>query len=134
MFELELRGFAVVLADPERNDEVQESPHRLERLVEMGVLVQVTASSVDGRLGPRTRRLLFASSSSASRTCSQATRTFRYPPGRPVGRGAGARRRRARALADAGVPAAIVGRDRRPAERPGRRHASGAGHEATLVD
>jgi protein-tyrosine phosphatase len=56
VFELQLRGFAVVLAHPERNDEVQERPERLERLVEMGVLVQLTAASIDGRLGPRPQK------------------------------------------------------------------------------
>jgi protein-tyrosine phosphatase len=44
-----------VLAHPERNPEVQERPERLDRLVERGVLVQLTASSVDGRLGGRAR-------------------------------------------------------------------------------
>ena len=52
LFQLRLRGFTIVLAHPERNDEVQENPGRLERLVEVGTLVQVTAASVDGRLGP----------------------------------------------------------------------------------
>ncbi len=52
VFDLQLRGFAIVLAHPERNDEVQERPERLERLVEMGTLVQLTAASIDGRLGP----------------------------------------------------------------------------------
>jgi protein-tyrosine phosphatase len=52
VFELQLRGFAVVLAHPERNDEVQERPERLERLVELGTLIQLTAASIDGRLGP----------------------------------------------------------------------------------
>lgn len=44
-----------VLAHPERNPEVQERPHRLDRLVKAGVLVQLTAASVDGRLGRRPR-------------------------------------------------------------------------------
>jgi protein-tyrosine phosphatase len=55
-FELRLRGFTTVLAHPERNSEVQEQPARLERLVEAGTLVQITAASVDGRLGPVARK------------------------------------------------------------------------------
>ena len=129
VFELELRGFAVVLAHPERNDEVQESPHRLERLVEMGVLGQVTASSVDGRLGPRTQKtalrlveLGFGAPARKRRARSE------HPPGRPVGRGAGARRRRAlRALADAGR----AGGDRRG--RGSAAPARAAGAACTLL-
>ncbi len=45
-----------MLAHPERNAEVQEDPGRLTRFVETGTLVQVTAASVDGRLGPNARR------------------------------------------------------------------------------
>ena len=42
-----------VLAHPERNAEVQAMPHRLEHVVHEGVFVQLTAASVDGRLGRR---------------------------------------------------------------------------------
>lgn len=55
LFGLQLRGFTAVLAHPERNQDVQEKPSLLESLVERGTLIQVTASSVDGRLGSRTR-------------------------------------------------------------------------------
>lgn len=62
VFRLGVRGFAVVLAHPERNAEVQERPERLRELVDAGVAVQLTAASVDGRLGRRpavaARRLL----------------------------------------------------------------------------
>lgn len=55
-------GLRALIAHPERNASVQERPERLETLVESGALVQVTAASVDGRLGRRTataaRRLL----------------------------------------------------------------------------
>ena len=53
VFRLRVRGFAIVLAHPERNTEVQESPERLRELVDAGVCVQLTAASVDGRLGRR---------------------------------------------------------------------------------
>ena len=42
-----------MLAHPERNAEVQAHPDRLGQLVDSGVLVQVTAASVDGRIGKR---------------------------------------------------------------------------------
>jgi len=51
VFRLGLRGIAVVLAHPERNGEIQAQPQRLEPLVAAGVLVQLTAASLDGRVG-----------------------------------------------------------------------------------
>jgi protein-tyrosine phosphatase len=62
VFDLRTRGFTPLLAHPERNAEVQADPARLAPLVGSGVHVQVTAASLDGRLGRRThaaaRRLL----------------------------------------------------------------------------
>lgn len=52
---LRLAGFRPVLAHPERNPEVQGNPSLLAPLVQGGTLVQVTAASLDGRLGSRTR-------------------------------------------------------------------------------
>jgi protein-tyrosine phosphatase len=64
VFDLQLRGFRVVLAHPERNGDVQFDPERLRPLVDSGVVVQLTAASLDGRLGgaPRAaaKRLLDA--------------------------------------------------------------------------
>ena len=51
VFDLQLRGFRIVLAHPERNADVQVDPERLRPLVDGGVLVQLTAASLDGRLG-----------------------------------------------------------------------------------
>jgi protein-tyrosine phosphatase len=48
---LRRRGFRPVLAHPERNPEVQADPARLAPLVAAGALVQLTAASIDGRLG-----------------------------------------------------------------------------------
>jgi protein-tyrosine phosphatase len=56
VFQLQLRGFRVVFAHPERNGEVQASPERLAPLVERGMLVQLTAASLDRRLGPGPRK------------------------------------------------------------------------------
>jgi len=55
LFWLRAQGVNPVLAHPERNAEVQASPERLQRLVEGGVLVQVTAASIEGRIGRRPR-------------------------------------------------------------------------------
>jgi protein-tyrosine phosphatase len=56
VFRLETRGFSVVLAHPERNPDVQGDPELLRPLVDAGVLVQLTAGSVDGRLGAQARK------------------------------------------------------------------------------
>jgi protein-tyrosine phosphatase len=53
LFSLRAQGITPVLAHPERNAEVQSHPDRLDQLVEGGVLVQVTAASLDGRIGKR---------------------------------------------------------------------------------
>jgi protein-tyrosine phosphatase len=47
------QGLETLLAHPERNPEVQADPGRLAPLVAAGLRVQVTAASVDGRLGTR---------------------------------------------------------------------------------
>jgi protein-tyrosine phosphatase len=46
LFELELRGFRLLLAHPERNPTFQTDPERLAEIVSRGVLLQVTASSL----------------------------------------------------------------------------------------
>jgi protein-tyrosine phosphatase len=48
---LHRHGLVAVLAHPERNDVVQRDPRLLEDLVAAGAVVQVTAASLDGRLG-----------------------------------------------------------------------------------
>ena len=53
-------GFGIVLAHPERNADVQAMPGRLQEFVDGGMLVQLTAASVDGRLGKRTRETSLA--------------------------------------------------------------------------
>jgi protein-tyrosine phosphatase len=58
-----LRGITLVLAHPERNPGVQLDPGSVKPLVAAGALVQLTAASVDGRLGrlnKRTARRLIA--------------------------------------------------------------------------
>jgi protein-tyrosine phosphatase len=53
--ELLARGVVPVLAHPERNADVQRDPELLRPLVLMGALCQVTAASIDGRIGKRSR-------------------------------------------------------------------------------
>lgn len=48
-------GMTPVIAHPERNGAVQADPAKVADLVHAGALIQVTAASVDGRLGSRTR-------------------------------------------------------------------------------
>jgi len=52
---LRVAGFTPILAHPERNGVVQGNPSLLAPLVRGGTLVQVTAGSLDGRLGRTTR-------------------------------------------------------------------------------
>ena len=51
VYGLGLRGFVAIVAHPERNREVQSDPRRLAEAVRLGALVQVTAASLDGRIG-----------------------------------------------------------------------------------
>jgi protein-tyrosine phosphatase len=51
VYGLGLRGFIAVVAHPERNRAVQADPRRLAEVVRMGALVQLTAASLDGRIG-----------------------------------------------------------------------------------
>jgi protein-tyrosine phosphatase len=53
LFRLQADGITPVLAHPERNAEVQERPDLLEPIVAGGTLVQLTAASIDGRVGRR---------------------------------------------------------------------------------
>ena len=111
-----------MLAHPERNTEVQEAPERLRPLVDAGVLVQLTAASVDGRLGRRTQAcaLSLLETGTAHLIASDAHR----PTIRRVGLGAALE-----AVGDAelghwlveGVPAALVaGEPLPPRPRRGR--------------
>ncbi len=55
IFELLASSLTPILAHPERSREVQADPERLARPVSAGALVQVTAASLDGRLGRSTK-------------------------------------------------------------------------------
>jgi protein-tyrosine phosphatase len=45
-------GMTPLFAHPERNPAVQDDPQRLEPLVDTGAIVQITAASLEGGLGP----------------------------------------------------------------------------------
>jgi protein-tyrosine phosphatase len=51
VFRLVTKGVTPVIAHPERNAEVHAQPEELRPLVDAGALVQITAASLDGRVG-----------------------------------------------------------------------------------
>jgi protein-tyrosine phosphatase len=55
IFQLQVQGYRPILAHPERNAELAATPARLGSLVERGVLVQVTTTSLLGGFGPAAR-------------------------------------------------------------------------------
>lgn len=56
VYDLQLQGYAPVLAHPERSPVFQSDRARLERLVERGVLCSITAGSIEGAFGQVVRR------------------------------------------------------------------------------
>jgi protein-tyrosine phosphatase len=57
--DLRRRGFAVLLAHPERSPTYQREPARLARLVELGAVAQVTGGALSGGFGDRAQRAAF---------------------------------------------------------------------------
>jgi protein-tyrosine phosphatase len=53
---LEVRGFAAVIAHPERAQAVQAQPDRMRDIVGRGAIAQLTADSLTGENGPRPQR------------------------------------------------------------------------------
>lgn len=56
LVQLQQAGMAIVLTHPERNSFLAQHPQRLAQWVQMGCLVQVTASSLYGRFGKTAER------------------------------------------------------------------------------
>jgi protein-tyrosine phosphatase len=56
LWKVRAAGLVPIIAHPERNREVQEHPGRLAPVVAAGTLVQITAASLDGRLGQSSQR------------------------------------------------------------------------------
>lgn len=54
--DLEMRGYRVILAHPERSDAIQRAPDRMRDIVGRGALVQLTAGSFLGDHGAAARR------------------------------------------------------------------------------
>jgi protein-tyrosine phosphatase len=125
LYRLTLAGITPVLAHPERNADVQRQPDRLAPLVARGSLVQLTAASVDGRLGRGSQRC--AATLLDRRLVHLLGSDAHAPSVREIGLAAAAR-----ALGDAAlarwltddVPRAIVD-DRPVPPRPGRRRRLG---------
>jgi protein-tyrosine phosphatase len=81
------RGFRVLLAHPERCPAFQRDPLRIERLVEAGVLVQITAGSMTGGFGSTVRRFTAAMlrEGLVHVVASDAHDTVKRPPGQIAG-------------------------------------------------
>jgi protein-tyrosine phosphatase len=56
LWKVRAAGLVPIIGHPERNREVQERPGLLAPIVAGGTLVQLTAASLDGRLGPSSQR------------------------------------------------------------------------------
>ncbi len=56
-YQLQLRGLTPILTHPERNPTLQGDPERMEDWLRGGVLVQITAGSVVGRMGKHAERM-----------------------------------------------------------------------------
>lgn len=55
IFELQIKGYRIILAHPERYYFVHEDIHRLDELIENGVLMQMNLCSLTGFYGPGTK-------------------------------------------------------------------------------
>lgn len=60
LYQLQLARLSPVITHPERNGLIQAQPKRLNRWIEQGCYVQVTAQSLLGRFGPKAQRLVGA--------------------------------------------------------------------------
>jgi protein-tyrosine phosphatase len=60
LWKVQAAGLVPIIGHPERNREVQERPGLLAPLVAGGTLVQLTAASLDGRLGRASQRTALA--------------------------------------------------------------------------
>jgi protein-tyrosine phosphatase len=56
-FQLQSRGLTPIITHPERHVLIQERPEKLARLIDLGCLVQLTASSLTGGFGRRVKKI-----------------------------------------------------------------------------
>ncbi len=56
IFDLEIEGYKVVLAHPERNERIIKDPNILYRLIKLGAYAQMNISSIDGKYGKRAEK------------------------------------------------------------------------------
>jgi protein-tyrosine phosphatase len=56
-FQLQSRGITPIITHPERHLIIQEMPHKLKRLIELGCLVQMTGNSLTGWFGRRVKKI-----------------------------------------------------------------------------
>ncbi|MFQ5934400.1 MAG: tyrosine-protein phosphatase [Dehalococcoidia bacterium] len=52
LFQLQLKGYFPLIAHPERQESIQRDPTIMERLVERGIMGQITSTSILGKFGP----------------------------------------------------------------------------------
>ncbi|MDP2952993.1 MAG: CpsB/CapC family capsule biosynthesis tyrosine phosphatase [Chloroflexota bacterium] len=57
LFDLQLKGIVPIIAHPERNDAIRQDISRLQKLVERGMLAQITTASLLGNFGSAAKRL-----------------------------------------------------------------------------
>jgi protein-tyrosine phosphatase len=91
--DLEIRGYGVILAHPERAEAIQRSPDRMRDIVGRGALVQLTAGSFLGEHGPAARRtaLMLLAGGAAHLLASDAHSAGPWrPPGLEAGLNAAA--------------------------------------------
>ncbi len=56
-FQLQSKGITPIITHPERHLIIQEMPHKLGRLIELGCLVQLTGNSLTGWFGRRVKKI-----------------------------------------------------------------------------
>ncbi|MBT2718152.1 tyrosine-protein phosphatase [Bacillus sp. ISL-57] len=59
LYELQMKGLVPIIVHPERNLEFMESPNHLYKLVKHGALTQITAKSIVGGFGKKTKKFAF---------------------------------------------------------------------------
>jgi protein-tyrosine phosphatase len=59
-YQMQIEGLTPILTHPERNPTLQKEPERIAEWLRGGVLVQVTAGSVTGRMGRRAEKMAHA--------------------------------------------------------------------------